>query len=76
MKEGRKYDLVVKDLFQREHPNLLDQMTGVLPRRTPILQPIQHVLINKKNSCACGGRWYRGEADDGPLPWRTPFSTT
>jgi hypothetical protein len=28
MKEGSKYDLVVKDLFQRDHPSLLDQLTA------------------------------------------------
>jgi hypothetical protein len=28
MKDGSKYDLVVKDLFQRDHPSLLDQLTG------------------------------------------------
>jgi hypothetical protein len=28
MKNGSKYDLVVKDLFQRDHPSLLDQLTG------------------------------------------------
>jgi hypothetical protein len=28
MKNGGKYDLVVKDLFQRDHPSLLDQLTG------------------------------------------------
>ena len=28
MKERSKYDLVVKDLFQRDHPSLLDQLTG------------------------------------------------
>ena len=34
MKERSKYDLVVKDLFQRDHPSLLDQLTaGVGVRR-------------------------------------------
>jgi hypothetical protein len=28
MKDGNKYDLVVKDLFQRDHPSLLDQLTA------------------------------------------------
>src|SRR5260221_104414 len=28
MKDGSKYDLVVKDLFQRDHPSLLDQLTA------------------------------------------------
>lgn len=28
MKEGSKYDLVVKDLFQRDRPSLLDELTG------------------------------------------------
>ncbi|HUQ93636.1 MAG TPA: hypothetical protein VM120_18285, partial [Bryobacteraceae bacterium] len=28
MKDGSKYDLVVKDLFQRDHPSLLDQLAG------------------------------------------------
>jgi hypothetical protein len=28
MQEGNKYDLVVKDLFQRDHPSLLDQLTA------------------------------------------------
>ena len=28
MKDRNKYDLVVKDLFQRDHPSLLDQLTG------------------------------------------------
>lgn len=28
MKDGSKYDLVVKDLFQRDHPGLLDQLTA------------------------------------------------
>src|SRR6266566_1428135 len=28
MKDGSKYDLVVKDLFQRDHPSLLDKLTG------------------------------------------------
>ncbi len=28
MQERSKYDLVVKDLFQRDHPSLLDQLTG------------------------------------------------
>jgi hypothetical protein len=28
MKEGNKYDLVVKDLFQRDHPSLLDELTA------------------------------------------------
>lgn len=28
MKERSKYDLVVKDLFQRDHPSLLDQLTA------------------------------------------------
>lgn len=28
MKVGSKYDLVVKDLFQRDHPSLLDQLTA------------------------------------------------
>src|SRR2546425_10650682 len=28
MKETSKYDLVVKDLFQRDHPSLLDQLTA------------------------------------------------
>jgi hypothetical protein len=33
MKDGSKYDLVVKDLFQRDHPSLLDQLTdGVAVR--------------------------------------------
>ena len=31
VKDGSKYDLVVKDLFQRDHPSLLDQLTVVLP---------------------------------------------
>ena len=28
MKDRSKYDLVVKDLFQRDHPSLLDQLTA------------------------------------------------
>jgi hypothetical protein len=28
MQEGNKYDWVVKDLFQRDHPSLLDQLTA------------------------------------------------
>jgi hypothetical protein len=28
MKDRNKYDLVVKDLFQRDHPSLLDQLTA------------------------------------------------
>ena len=28
MKDGSKYDLVVKDLFQRDHPSVLDQLTA------------------------------------------------
>lgn len=28
IKKRSKYDLVVKDLFQRDHPSLLDQLTG------------------------------------------------
>src|SRR5713101_1812969 len=28
MKDGNKYDLVVKDLLQRDHPSLLDQLTA------------------------------------------------
>src|SRR5205814_1131490 len=28
MKDASKYDLVVKDLFQRDHPSLLDQLTA------------------------------------------------
>ena len=28
MKDGSKYDLVVKDLFQRDHPSLLDRLTA------------------------------------------------
>lgn len=28
MKDRNKYDLVVKDLFQRDHPSLLDRLTG------------------------------------------------
>src|SRR5713226_240125 len=28
VKDGSKYDLVVKDLFQRDHPSLLDQLTA------------------------------------------------
>ena len=28
MKDQSKYDLVVKDLFQRDHPSLLDRLTG------------------------------------------------
>lgn len=28
MKDGSKYDLVVKDLFQRDHPSLLEQLTA------------------------------------------------
>ena len=28
MKDWSKYDLVVKDLFQRDHPSLLDQLTA------------------------------------------------
>lgn len=28
MKDGSKYDLVVKDLFQRDHPSLLDHLTA------------------------------------------------
>ena len=33
MKDGNKYDLVVKDLFQRDHPTLLDELTAVIPVR-------------------------------------------
>jgi hypothetical protein len=33
MKDGSKYDLVVKDLFQRDHPSLLDQLTAAVPVR-------------------------------------------
>lgn len=33
MKDGSKYDLVVKDLFQRDHPSLLDRLTGGLAVR-------------------------------------------
>ncbi len=33
MKDGSKYDLVVKDLFQRDHPSLLGQLiAGVAVR--------------------------------------------
>ena len=28
MKDANKYDLVVKDLFQRDHASLLDQLTA------------------------------------------------
>ena len=33
MHDVNKYDLVVKDLFQRDHPSLLDQLTGGVPVR-------------------------------------------
>ena len=33
MKEQSKYDLVVKDLFQRDHPSLLDQLTSGVAMR-------------------------------------------
>jgi len=33
MKDAGKYDLVVKDLFQRDHPSLLDQLTAGVPVR-------------------------------------------
>ena len=33
MKKTSKYDLVVKDLFQRDHPSLLDQLTAGVPVR-------------------------------------------
>jgi hypothetical protein len=26
MNDGSKYDLIVKDLFQRDHPSLLEQL--------------------------------------------------
>ena len=28
MKDASKYDLVIKDLFQRDHPSLLEQLTA------------------------------------------------
>ena len=28
MRDASKYDLVVRDLFQRDHPSLLDRLTG------------------------------------------------
>jgi hypothetical protein len=27
----RRYDAILKDLFQRDHPSLLDQLTGGVP---------------------------------------------
>ena len=33
MKDAGKYDLVVKDLFQRDHPSLLEQLTAGVPVR-------------------------------------------
>ena len=34
MKDAGKYDLVVKELFQRDHPSLLDHLTaGVAVRQ-------------------------------------------
>jgi hypothetical protein len=34
MKDDSKYDLVVKDLSQQDHPSLLDQLTAGVPVRT------------------------------------------
>ena len=37
MKDGFNYDGVLKDLFQRDHPSLLDLMTGGAAERSRVL---------------------------------------